>query len=590
MENGALQYIKNLKPAPHIHGRELLRKGMEIGLSLEAGRGGFIRSQAKYDTHADYKEDLRRQGKIYWNILMGLGSLEEQIKGIKKLYEFSQRTGLEINRIQTIGSPLIGLPRELRERAPSTTSFIMEDLADYEAQETAAPIDVVFEDFITTSPDGLFNTICCIKAGSQSVGAFTHFTWRYPGYDNDLEQFSGVVTALGVLASKRKEQFSIASYPDDGFPAFFMDMVSFIGYTLLEHYICDTLCNARLCIEYGGLMTNVGLRAAFGMAIHDLLATGEHPNPVTYVNGSTTQQWDHDIDANYGISIPEFLFTILVEKKYHLSLGIQPVSITEKLQTPTVDELQNIFAAGKRAEEKADDWLPFMNFEPLEQMRDCLIREGKRFFENILQGFSEAGIDISDPLELFLVLKNFDPIKFEKCFHPSTFNGEHEEIVPIFPTDLKKNTDILRSSLMKQLEADGFACALKGIKIVIGSGDTHAYGLMLLGRVLTGQGAEVVDGGVDLNPVELLDLADESGTKNIAVSCHNGQALDYARQMLELAHGRRCEYRIFMGGKLNSVLPGQLEPTDVTDMLVGLGIDAKNDIVHCVKKLSEMKI
>lgn len=587
MNETNLEYIKSLKPAPHINGCELLSKGVEIGRTIKAGRGGFIRNQTKYKTHGEYKEDIRQKGKIYWNILMGLGSLEAQIKGIKDLYEFSQDTGLEINRIQTICSQLIGLPKELRGKAPSTTSFIMEDFDDYEAQQTAAPIDIVFQDFITTSPDGLFNTICGVQSGSQDIGVFTHFPWKYPGYDDDIKQFSNVVKALGVLSSKRDEGFAIASYPEDGFAAYFMDYISFVGYVLLENYICDHLCNVRLSVEYGGLMTDVGIRAAIGMAIHSLLSTNDNKNPIVYINGSTTQQWDNIIEANYGISVPEFLFTILVEKKYKLSLGIQPVSITEKLRVPTVNELKNIFAAGKRTEENAENWLPFMNFEPLEKMRDDLINQGKLFFKNTLNGFEKAGIDIKDPLEMLLVLKNFDPNRFEKCFHPSTFSGQHYDVVPIYPTEIKKHLEKLQNKLMQDLEKDGFIKSLKGRKVILGSADTHVYGIMLVNDILSKQGANIHFGGVDMTPVDFLDLADEADTLDIGISCHNGQALDYAYQIQKLAKDRKKKYRIFMGGKLNSILPGDTEPSNVSDTLNELGIISTNDIISIVKILSK---
>lgn len=91
-------------------------------------------------------------------------------------------------------------------------------------------------------------------------------------------------------------------------------------------------------------------------------------------------QWDHDIHGNYGTSCQEMLFEILVEKKYRMGLGINPVSITEKWQLPTMQELWEIFVAGKRTEEKADDWMPFMDFSKLEEMADVMVEQGKDIF------------------------------------------------------------------------------------------------------------------------------------------------------------------------------------------------------------------
>ena len=587
MDGNALQYLKSLKPAPHVDGRELLREGLEMGKSVQAGRSGFIRSQSKYKNHMEYKIDLMRQGKIYWNILLGLATLEEQIEGMKQLYEFSQRTGLEINCVQTIPSGVIALPREYRAAAPSTTSYVMDGFEDYEAQASAAPLDVTFNDYHLTSPNGLENTISALKSGSFCIGEFCQFYWGYPGFDDDLKRLSDVVKALGIIASKRDEMFVVKTYLDDGYPGYFLDCASYVGYALLEHYMCTKLCGARYIIAFGGLLSENDTRCAIAMALHELMSTEDQP-VLHYLNSSTNLQWDHDIHGNYGISVPEMLFEILVEKKYKMGLGVNPVSITEKIKVPTLQDLQDIFAAGKRAEEKAEEWAPFMDFSKLEEMRDVMVREGKIFFENVLEGFREAGIDVEDPLELFLVLKNCNPIRFEQMFHSTTYKKGTDEIEPFYPTVLGRQTLDMRKGIIEKLYQEGFEDALQGKKIVVASGDAHTYGLVLIEGVLNGLGAQTINGGVDLNPVEALDLADEEDTRFIGISCHNGQALDYGAQLMELAKKQNKDYWIFMGGKLNAILPGDTEPTEIGHLLSELGIHSENDIALIAKRISAL--
>lgn len=101
---------------------------------------------------------------------------------------------------------------------------------------------------------------------------------------------------------------------------------------------------------------------------------------------------------------------------------------------------------------------------------------------------------------------------------------------------------------------------------------------MLVDGVLRAMGAQTVNIGVDMDPADVLDAADEDGTPYVGISCHNGQALDYGRQLLQLAADRGREYVIFMGGKLNTILPGDAEPTEVGDMLCDMGIQADNDL------------
>lgn len=584
----SLDYLRSLKPDPHPNGRAILEEGLALGRTIQAGKGGFIRSQSKYKNHAEMKRDLTKQGKIYWNILLGLATLEEQIEAEKKLYEFSQRTGMQIHSIQSIPSGLVALPPEYRENAPATTSYEMYTDEDYEAQQAACPIDVSFNDYHLSTPNGLTNTILAIKHGSPTIGEFCQFNWDFYGYDNHVERMCNMVRALGVVASKKDEYFEVKTYLDDGYAGYFLDCASFIGYAMLEHYICTTLCGARYVIGFGGLLSENDTRCAVAMALDKVLSTEDQP-VLRYLNGSTNLQWDHDIHGNYGVSVPEMLFEILVEKKYHMGLGINPVSITEKIKVPTLQELEDIFAAGKRAEEKAEEWLPYFNFAPLEQMRDRMAEAGEKLFHNCLEGFQAAGIDIQDPVEMLLVLTAMNPIRFEQMFHPSTYGTSNTDIQPFYTTVLGRQTMQMKQDILHDLDKKQMRGSLSGKTIVVGSGDAHTYGLVLVEGVLQEMGAHTVNAGVDMDAVDMLDLADEVGTRFIGISCHNGQALDYGRQILELAQARGKEYWIFMGGKLNAILPGHSEPTEIGDRLIELGIHAENDIAYTVEQLAKLQ-
>lgn len=583
MDAAMLEYIRSLKPAPHENGMELVRKGIEIGKTFEAGRSRFIReSNGKYSCHMDYKKECMREGKIVWDLLVGLATIDEEVEAIAELHRRAEELGYELNLIQTIPSQLIGLPKEYRDKAPATTSYVMEGIDDYLKHTEAAPVDVIFADHHLVTPNAIETTINALKAGSPRVGEFSQFIWDHPGFDDEVKRFSDMVTALGIMASKRDEMFAVETYLDDGFPGYFIDCMSYIGYALIEHHICSTLCNARYSISFAGLLSEINTRLAIPLALHRLLSTEEQPT-MSYINGSTNMQWDHDIHGNYGTSCQEMLFEIIVEKKYRMGLGINPVAITEKIAVPTMQELWDIFVAGKRTEEKADEWMEFMDFSKLEEMADVMVEQGTIFFNNVMEGFREAGIDTDDPLEMILTLKHFDPVKFEQAFHPTTYKKENATISPYYPTVLGRQTVQMKQDIIDELYDHGFTEeTLNGKKIVIGSGDAHTYGIILVDGVLSAMGATVISGGVDMDAVDMLDLADEEGAEFIGVSCHNGQALDYGKQMLQLAQERGREYCMLMGGKLNAILPGHSEPTEIGDMLEELGIHVSNDFIKTV--------
>lgn len=573
MYQPTIDYIRSLKPEPHVDGRELVKKGIEIGNTFTCKptyKKGFA-------NHMEYKKHLQKEGKIYWTLLMGLATMEDELKGIQEIWDFTQRTGFELGSMLHIPSGNIALPPEYREKAPKTTSFIMNDLSDWMALHDAAPIDISLNDHHLICPNSIETTVNALKAGAVRVGSFGQFLWDYAGFTDNVKRYSDMVTSLGIMASKRDDMFCVETYLDDSFPGYFMDCASYCGYALIEHYICTKLCGARYVISYGGLLSEGHTRIAVGLALHKLMGTEEQP-VLTYINGSTNMQWDHDIEANYGFAAQEMLLEICAEKKFHMSMGINPVSITEKVAVPTRQELQNIYSVGKRVEEKAEEWMPLIDWTLIEDMADKMVEEAHLYFERAMSAFKEAGIDTEDPLEMLLFLKKFQPARLESCFHSSTFDGKNKEVTPYYPTVLGRQTNQMRDEIINELIEAGLGGSLEGKKIVVASGDAHAYGLQLVDGVLSAMGADVSNIGVDMDPIDVLDAADEDNTPFCGISCHNGQALDYGKQLLELAEERGKQYVIFMGGKLNAILPGDAEPTEIGDMLCDMGIQGDNNL------------
>jgi methylmalonyl-CoA mutase cobalamin-binding subunit len=583
MDKEILDYIKSIKPGPHLDGMKVLQEGIEIGKTIQTPKSRFSR-ESGFRSYLEYKKHLTKEGRIYWNILMGLATVKEQVEAIKKIYEFMQRTGFSVDTIQPICSGKVALPKEYRDKAPSTTSFVMETFEDYLDQVEAAPIENTFCDYVLASPNGLETTIWSLKAGASFLGVFSQIIWSFPPYEDDLTRFVNMVKCLGMMASKYDEEKIVFTYLEDGLSGYFLDCVSYVGHAMMEHYICTRLCGARYMLSFGGLLSDCDLRGATAVALHKALSTEDQP-VLHYINSSTNLQWDHDIHGNYGMSAQELLFSILLERKYRMGLGANPVSITEKIAVPTLEELLNIFTVGKRIEEKAPEWDEFMDFSKIDEMSDIMVAQGRQFFENLLEGFREAGINIEDPLEMILAIRNLNPLKFEHSFHPTTFHSGNAEVKPFFPTILGKQTVKMRDDIIKELEAQGFKDALKGKKVIVASGDAHTYGLLLVEGVLGVSGAQVVNGGVDMHAADLLDLADEENTNIVAVSCHNGQALDYGRMLVKLAQERGRQYQMCMGGVLNSILPGHTEPVNIAGMLTDIGIFAQNDLVKTVEKI-----
>lgn len=587
MDDMEKAYLRSLIPDNLPPGRKVLQEGIEIGRKVVTGKSRFQREQG-YASDVDFRQEMKKKGEMVWGIIMGLASVDDQVNGMDYLYQFAQRTSVDIDVHFIIANMLTGLPRELRNKAPKGTSFILDKPLDWQRIAEAAPVSIDFGDFHLGSPNALENTIRAVENGSSYSGVFAQLAWDFPLYDNDIKFVSDNLKALGVLAAKRDEKFVAGTYYDDGIPGYFLDYASYLGYALFEHYIICELCGARYAASYGQMMNKPAQKIAFTMACCRLLEKPDQPG-VDYVYTNAIDHWDHDIEANYGVSLPEYLMMIAANKKYHLGMRIQLIPITEKIAVPTPTAIANMAAAARRLEENSDQWIDMLDFDTCEKMCDLLIEKGTIFFRNILSGLQDAGFDIEDPMQMMMVIRRINAIKMEKMFHPSRQENPNGEFSAYVPTTMGQQCLEEKERIVQNMIGLGFGGKLADKRVVLASADAHYYGAFVVDEVLTALGAEVLNGGVDFDGADVLDLAEEENPDFVCVSVHNGQALDYSKQLLELSSKRNKKWPIFMGGKLNGILPGESLPQDMSGFINEMGIIACNSLPEMVERMLKIE-
>ena len=199
----------------------------------------------------------------------------------------------------------------------------------------------------------------------------------------------------------------------------------------------------------------------------------------------------------------------------------------------------------------------------------------------------ELGVDITDPVQTTLALRRLGAAKLEELFHP----GERDSslpngISPFVPTELMRMSVNSRDEALKKVYSEQLADVIRGRKIVVGSTDWHAFALYVISSVFENLGAKVINGGVDLDPEEVLELAAEAATPYIIMTTHNGLCLDYGTHLMEVAKQRNQQVEVFMGGRLNAIVEGSKEPIDVSDRLIKLGISPCKEMSEVIKKIA----
>ncbi len=116
---------------------------------------------------------------------------------------------------------------------------------------------------------------------------------------------------------------------------------------------------------------------------------------------------------------------------------------------------------------------------------------------------------------------------------------------------------------------------------------SNYFGAYVITEVLRELGADVIDGGNQMEVIDVLDLAEEYGVEDITVSVHNGQAYDYAKLMVDLAEKRGKHYNFYMGGYLLSFLGEDCkEPVDVTKEIQAMGVKTSVSVEDLLEQLA----
>jgi len=76
-----------------------------------------------------------------------------------------------------------------------------------------------------------------------------------------------VLKAAGVLAAHRGAGVCFDSYLEDGYPGVFHDYANYVGWAMLERYVCEDLIGAAYSCSWGGLTSNPVTKAAVTLAL-----------------------------------------------------------------------------------------------------------------------------------------------------------------------------------------------------------------------------------------------------------------------------------------------------------------------------------
>jgi methylmalonyl-CoA mutase cobalamin-binding subunit len=558
-------------PSGGVSGHPFLADGERIGRSVSVGTTRLLRRE-RVIAEADYRRAGRDSGRIFTAMNIGMKDWPETVEAVRCIEECCLARGLRPpDRYQLIPERRMGLPSALRRDAPAETGPVLWDDDDWRQLGSCAEwIQPEVGDNILGGPASVENTIAALAAGSTYVGCLSQFSWRWPYFDDDVQQLGEVVRACAVLASKRGQGVVLDTYLEDGIAGTFEDYASLVGWASVERWIAS-LCGCPLSISWGGLTADPLTKTVVTLAIE---SGNAERIPAAFVQGDTISYSD-DLDQNAGICAQDVQYMMLVQARYKTGACALPVPLTEKQRVPTWQEIAQVQIMARRLERRIHDLAASVNWPAIEAEAQILAARGAEFFGNVRRGLAGLGVDTADPLQVMLALRRLGAARIEEAWG----TGERCDDFahgrrPIRAAELVAAT--VRECA--RFEPAPEAGASPGQAVVVGSTDVHEMAKRILVRALGSAGHQVTDIGVNRDPEDFADAAARAGASAIVITTHNGVALSFGSRAARLCAERGVRPVIVMGGVLNEDLAASAAPADVTSQLNELGIETPPEI------------
>lgn len=552
-------------------GSDLLAEGRALARDWRLGSNRFLRT-AGVASEAEYKRKAAADGRIMQHAHIGFRSVDRTMAAMSEVRERCAEHGVIVDRFGVTLDWSMGFPLDARAGKPRGTGIVLSGAEDFARLTDATEAACHFGDFMLGLPGALDNAKGAIAAGATAIGNLgQYFTFRLPGWDDDVATTEATVIALGLIAAQDAE-ILVHSNLDDGFAGLFADICSVVGMVLIEKAIVEDRIGARLSHCYGHHFSSPLLRLAFHAALAQVTQT-----PGTMIFGNTVS-YRSTAAGNFASLASYLQADIWSLARRHTGHAVNPVPVTENERIPDVDEIVDAQLFAGRMADHATGSASLVDTGKVNALAARLVEGGRRFADNVMAFLAARGVDTQDAAAMMLALRRIGPRALERACgigpeDAGAWAGRRHLVLAEWVEELEEQA----SEWVARVPADRRArIAARRPRVCVATSDVHEHGKSLVERVLAGLGAEIVEGGVSVDADVLADRAVAGSADLVAVSTYNGIALSYCRDVLEALAARGAAIPLCVGGRLNEIPADSNSglPVDVTVDIARLGATA----------------
>jgi methylmalonyl-CoA mutase cobalamin-binding subunit len=565
--------------------KDIRNDAQKIASKITIGRTLFVEKYG-INSEVEYKIKMKKQGRIMRHAAIGWNSWEETARGFTHIYETLSKRGLMLDRFGILLDWTMGLPENIRRDLPKGTGLILNSPDEWKAIGQVVPVQPHFGDHMIGSLNSVENVSLALSAGATVIGNVSqYFIYVYPVAHEEENRAVESIKAMAIMAELKDRGALVHSNLDDGFGSQFQDVASLVGWAMIEKYIVEDLAGAKLAHCFGNLFSNPMSRIVFLLALDEVHNDDDSVGSIVFGN---TIDYTPDCDSNYGVLSTYLLGDLIAQIHRPTGHAISPTPIAEALRIPTPDEIIQANVISYVLEDRARKLEPYMNWEKIQAEKNRIVIGGQLFFERVLDGLDDIGIDTKNPAQLLLALKRIGAARLEEHFGVGKKDASGVSTrgrIPVAPTNIVEKLQGRQQELKDRISEKN---SLDGVKVVIGTTDVHEYGKEIVSSGLIEAGAKVFDLGTGVEPQEVAEAVIETASHFVAISTFNGIALTFGRNLMETLRQHDLKTPVFMGGKLNENQEGGMLAVDVVDDLRKLGViccSTADDLIDVIKGL-----
>lgn len=553
---------------------ETLRPGSQLvaeGKAKYDGQVGLSRASRLHGVASEYayKRQAIRQNNITYHAHFGLSTWQGTRQSLARIVEDLEEHGHQLDRFGLCLERNMSLPEDARAAMPKETGPRLDREAWAEVAQ-AVPSQPHLGDFMIGTPASEENAVNALESGITTIGNLgQYFTFEVTGGYDDVHTTEATVRALGVMAKAKPAGAMLHSYLDDG-PAMQLDNYgNYLGWATLEHFVVEELLGVRLAHCFGGLVPQPEARIVISLAL-SRIHRGDVCGSMIY--GNTV---DYTKDANRNVAVLSAYLLTDISAQLHSPTGhaINPVPLTENIRIPSADDVVEVQLIAREIETEARRSYGLYDWARLERDADLAAEYAKDFASAVLATLEEQGVDVNDPAELLLALRQADVQELERRAGRTPPSGA-ARLQP-----WKASTV---DSLGRGLRACGRR--LNGCRIVVAPTDVHDLVSSVLTRELRTLGAEIVALPTHVSATAAARTAIAEDADALIVATYNGIALTIATELARALEAEEYDGITIFGGVLNQDDHSGL-PRDVTREVSALGFVCVHDVEEVIPVL-----